>query len=137
MNRWLVKSDPGEYGFADLERERRTRWDGVRNAQALINLRKMQKGDAVLIYHTGDKKQIVGLAEVASNPYIDPEADDDRTVVVDLKAKGRVARPVSLGEIKKDERFAEFALVRNSRLSVMPVSEREWKALAEMGEFSA
>lgn len=133
MNRWLVKSDPDDYGFAELERDKRTRWEGVRNPQALLYLRSMVKGDAVLIYHTGAEKRIVGVAEVAANPYIDPEADDDRAAVVDLRPKARLARPVTLAEIKADERFAEFALVRNSRLSVMPVAEAQWAAVLTLG----
>ncbi|HEY3242193.1 MAG TPA: EVE domain-containing protein [Phycisphaerae bacterium] len=132
MAYWLLKTEPSEYSFGDLLREKRTMWSGVRNALALQHIRKMRKGDAVLIYHTGDEKQIVGIAEVASDPYPDPQADDPRIVVVDLKPKRKLATPIPLAQIKADPRFKELALVRISRLSVMPVEKTLWNALLMM-----
>lgn len=133
MATWLLKSDPDTYGFDDLERDKKTTWDGVRNNQALIYLRQMKKGDLALIYHSGDDKSVVGLADVTSASYADPKLDDPRLVVVDLKIKKRVAKPITLAQIKADRDFATLQLVRQSRLSVMPVPEAMWKKLLTMG----
>ena len=130
---WIVKTEPSSYSFGDLERDRRTVWDGVKNAVALKNIRAMRKGDAVMVYHTGDEKQIVGLATVVSDPYPDPKADDDALVVVDVEVGKRLPRPVTLAEIKADPDFKDLALVRQGRLSVVPVEERLWKKLLRMG----
>jgi predicted RNA-binding protein with PUA-like domain len=130
---WIVKTEPSSYSFGDLERDRRTVWDGVKNAVALKNIRAMRKGDAVMVYHTGDEKQIVGLASVVSDPYPDPKADDDAFVVVDVEVGERLPRPVTLAEIKADPDFKDLALVRQGRLSVVPVEERLWKKLLRMG----
>ena len=134
-NHWLLKTEPGTYSFADLTRDKRTTWDGVSNPVALKNLRAMTKGDEAFVYHTGDEKSVVGVARIASDPYPDPKQHDDRLVVVDLVPLRALPKPVSLATIKADKRFAGFALVRISRLSVMPVSPAEWKAiLALAGE---
>ena len=132
MNHWLLKSDPETYGFDDLERDKTTTWDGVRNNQALIYLRKMKKGDFALIYHSGGDKHIVGLVEIIRGPYPDPKLDDSKLVVVDLKFKQRLPRPVTLTQIKADPDFVDFALLRISRLSVMPVPAPLWKKLRTM-----
>jgi predicted RNA-binding protein with PUA-like domain len=132
--KWLLKSDPDTYSFADLERDGQTRWDGVSNNLALKHLRSMHAGDEALIYHSGDDKAIVGTAEVVSEPYADPKQKDAKLVVVDLKAGPRLPRPVTLSEIKQRPDFKDFALVRMSRLSVMPVSEMQWKALMDMAK---
>lgn len=129
---WILKTEPSEYSFADLARDRRTRWDGVSNPVALRNLRAMQEGDRVMIYHTGNEKRIVGLARVASGPYPDP--GDGRLVVVDVAAEGPLAQPVTLAAIKADPAFRDLALVRQGRLSVVPVPEALWKRLMEMAE---
>jgi len=129
MKRWLIKSDPGEYGFDELLRDKRTTWDGVRNPQALLYLREMKKGDDILFYHTGVEKQIVGVAEVSRGPYPDPTHDAEKLVVVDITAKNRLQKPVTLAFVKADWRFAEFALIKQSRLSVMPVPDSTWRAL--------
>ncbi len=134
MSYWLVKTEPTTYSFDDLLRDKQTVWDGVRNNLALRHLREMQKGDAVMIYHSGEDKSIVGLAEVIRGPYADPKQNDEKLVVVDLKAKRRLAQAVTLGRIKSDERFAQFALVRMPRLSVMPVPEDVWGELLAMAE---
>jgi predicted RNA-binding protein with PUA-like domain len=131
-NYWLLKSDPDEYGFDDLMKDGSAVWDGVTNNLALQNIRKMKKGDVVLVYHTGDEKALVGLATVTGNPYPDPKADNEKIVVIDLKAKKRVKRIVTLSEIKALPEFAEFQLVKLPRLSVMPVNQDEYKRLAEL-----
>lgn len=127
--RWIVKTEPSSYSWADLERDGRTVWDGVKNAQALIHLRAMREGDQVLVYHSGDQKALVGLARVARGPYPDPKLDDPKLVVVDLAAERALVRPVPLAEIKASGKFAQLALVRQGRLSVMPASAAEWKGL--------
>lgn len=129
MNRWLLKTEPSTYSFADLVRDKRTTWDGVSNPVALKNIRAMKKGDEALIYHTGDEKAIVGLATIASDPYPDPKDPDPRLVVVDLTPLKPLPHPITLKAVKADPRFEEFALVRIGRLSVMPVSPEQWKAL--------
>jgi predicted RNA-binding protein with PUA-like domain len=132
-NHWLLKTEPSTYSFDDLERDKRAVWDGVSNALALKHLRSMKRGDLAFIYHTGDEKQIVGIAEVTSDPYPDPKEKDARLVVVDLKPRERLPRPVTLSEVKADVEFRDFELVRMGRLSVMPVSEERWKKLVKMG----
>jgi predicted RNA-binding protein with PUA-like domain len=134
-NYWLLKSDPEEYAFDDLIKDGSAVWDGVTNNLALQNLRKMKKGDVILVYHTGDEKALVGLATVTSNPYPDPQADTEKLVVIDIRPKKRVKRPVTLSEIKALPEFAEFQLVRLPRLSVMPVSIDEYRRLAELAGF--
>jgi len=130
---WLLKTEPSTYSFTDLERDKKAVWDGVSNALALKHLRSMKRGDLAFIYHTGDEKQIVGIAEVTSDPYPDPKEKDARLVVVDLKPRERLERPVTLAEVKADAEFRDFELVRIGRLSVMPVSESRWKKLVKMG----
>ena len=133
MNRWLLKTEPADYSYEDLERERRDVWDGVKNNQALQFLRQMQSQDLAFIYHTGKEKRVFGVAEVVSDPYADPQLDDAKRAVVDLKAKQRLPKPVPLADIKADPSFAEFLLVRSSRLSVMPVPTGLWHRIARMG----
>ncbi len=130
---WLLKTEPTEYSYDDLEREKRGRWDGVANPVALRNLRAMKKGDRVLVYHTGGEKAVVGTAEVAVEAYPDPKAKDDRLVVVDVEPRGRLARPVTLAEIKAMAEFAESPLVRQGRLSVVPITAAQWKAIEAKG----
>jgi predicted RNA-binding protein with PUA-like domain len=132
MNLWLFKSDPDDYGFPHLERDRKTTWDGVRNPQALGYLRQVKTGDQILIYHTGEEKAVVGLAEAVKPAYPDPKGADDKLVVVDIRAKGRLKQPVPLAKIKEDKSFADLHLVRMSRLSVMPVSQAHWDKLLKM-----
>jgi predicted RNA-binding protein with PUA-like domain len=129
---WILKTEPSTYGFPDLVRERRTRWEGVSNAVALKHLRSMLEGDEALIYHTGNEKSLVGLARIASAPYPDPGQKDERLVVVDLEAGKALPRPVSLAEIKADPAFKDLGLVRLPRLSVVPVEPDQWKRLLAM-----
>lgn len=131
-NRWLVKSDPETYSYADLRRDQKTVWDGVANAVALKHIRAMRKGDEVLVYHTGDEKAVMGHARVASDPYADPKQKDPKLAVMDLAAGEPLARPVALSEIKADPAFADFALVRQGRLSVMPVPDALWKRILDL-----
>ncbi len=130
MNRWLVKTDPDTYSFADLAEEGTARWDGVGNALALRHLRAMAAGDEVLVYETGGVKAVVGTATVAKGPYPDPKAGDPKLVVVDLRAGARLATPVALAAVKADPALKDLALVRMGRLSVMPVTEIQWMRLA-------
>lgn len=131
-NCWLLKTDPEDYTYNDLERDRKAVWDGVSNNLALQNLRKIRQGDSLLIYHTGAEKAIVGLAEAVSDPYPDPKATDQKLVVIDVKPRRRAKRLTTLGEIKQTTALASFQLVRMPRLSVVPVNEQEWSILAEM-----
>jgi len=130
---WLLKTEPGTYSFDDLEREGRARWDGVTNPVALRNLRAMEKGDRVLVYHTGSEKAVVGTAEVVKEAYPDPKARDGRLVVVDVEPRGRLARPVALAEIRAMPEFAESPLVRQGRLSVVPIGAAQWRAVEARG----
>ena len=132
MGYLLFKSDPEAYGFDDLERDKKTTWDGVRNPLALRHLRAAKKGDSVFIYHSGEQKAIVGLAEITKEAYPDPKQKDARLFVVDIKYVKRLKRPITLSEIKQRKEFADFLLVRMSRLSVMPVTDAQWKLLLKM-----
>ncbi|MBI3834243.1 MAG: EVE domain-containing protein [Planctomycetes bacterium] len=136
MSDWLLKTDPETYALGDLEREKKTVWEGVRNNQALIHLRAMTHGDRALIYHSGDDKAVMGIVEIVSGAYPDPKADDPKLVVVDVAFKERMARPVTLAQIKADADFKQFDLVRNSRLSVMPVPAGLWKKIMAMSKRS-
>ena len=127
-----MKTEPSEFSYSDLEREKRGVWDGVTNNTALIHIRAMRKGDRALIYHSGGEKSLVGLAEIVSDPYPDPKVGDPKVVVVDIAPAGRLSRPVPLGAVKKEKEFASFELVRISRLSVMPVPPALWKKLLAM-----
>jgi predicted RNA-binding protein with PUA-like domain len=130
---WLLKTEPGQYSYDDLEREGRARWDGVRNPVALKNLRAMKQGDRVLLYHTGDEKAAVGEALVVRAAYPDPKANDARLVVVDLEPRGRLARPVTLAELKVLDAFSDSPLVRQGRLSVVPLTAAQWKLVESRG----
>jgi predicted RNA-binding protein with PUA-like domain len=126
---WLVKEEPTHYGFDALVADRRTTWTGVRNALAQKHLRAMKKGDRVFYYHTGDEKAVVGIAKVLADAY--PDADDStgKSYVVEIAPVSRLAQPVTLGTIKRDPFFADFALVRMARLSVMPVTDAQWSRI--------
>ena len=132
-NLWLLKTEPSTYAYDDLERDGRGVWDGVANPVALKHLRAMAVGDECLVYHTGDQKQIVGIARVTRAAYPDPKQSDPKLVAVDLVPVNRVARPVTLSEIKASDVFAGSDLVRLPRLSVMPVSAAQWEAILAWG----
>ena len=131
-NYWLVKQEPESYAWSTFAKEGRTAWTGVRNFQARNNLRAMKKGDPVFYYHSGEEKQIVGLARVEKDAYADPTAKEGDWVAVDLAAVKPLPKPVSLATIKADKTFADMLLVRNSRLSVSPVSEAQFNRIMEM-----
>jgi predicted RNA-binding protein with PUA-like domain len=129
---WILKTEPASYSYDDLQREQTTVWDGVANPQALNNIRQMQPGDQALIYHSGDERAAIGLAEIVTGPYADPNLDDNRRVVVDVRAVRRLTQPITLAAIKADPAFAQFGLVRQGRLSVVPVSDDLWERLVAM-----
>ena len=131
---WLLKTEPNVYSYADLERDIQTMWDGVTNNLALKYLREIQTGDLALIYHTGDEKCIVGVADVVRGYYVNPEKDDDKLAVCDVEARYRLKTPVTLSQIKAEPKVHDWALVRNSRLSVVPVSEQQWQTVRELME---
>jgi predicted RNA-binding protein with PUA-like domain len=134
MNYWLVKQEPESYAWADLVKERRTVWSGVRNYQARNNLKAMAKGDPVFFYHSGDEKQIVGLARVVKAAYPDPTATEGDWVYVELAPEQPLAAAVTLATIKADKILNAMALARNSRLSVSPVTERQFQRVLELSQ---
>ena len=127
--RWLVKEEPTHYAFDQFVADGGTIWSGVRNPVAQKNLRAMKKGDRVFYYHTGNEKAVVGTASVTAEAYADPKDKTGRMVVVELAPGKKLKRPVTLAEIKQSGRFADWALVRIPRLSVMPVTEEQWEAV--------
>jgi predicted RNA-binding protein with PUA-like domain len=132
MAYWLVKSEPGAYSWDQLVKDKKTVWSGVRNYAARLHLNGMKKGDEVLFYHSNEGTDIVGVAQVSKEHYQDPTTDDERWVAVDLKPLRRLKQPVPLSQIKADKRLANMALVRIGRLSVQPVTEKEWAVIMEM-----
>jgi predicted RNA-binding protein with PUA-like domain len=132
MAHWLVKEEPEHYSFEALQRDGRTTWSGVRNPLAQKHLRSIRKGDRIFYYHTGKEKAVVATARAASDAYTDPADKTGKLSVVDVVPDTRLARPVTLAEIKSDTAFASFPLVRMSRLSVMPVTDVEWKRIEAM-----
>ena len=134
MNYWLVKSEPSEYSYDDLVKDGSTYWDGVRNYAARNNLKSMQMGDLVLYYHSVNEKAVVGVSRVVKEYYQDPTTEDERWVVVDLAAEKKLEKPVTLAEIKADPSLSEIALVRQSRLSVMPLDKAAFDRILEMSK---
>ena len=132
MNYWLLKTEPDSYSWADLVKDKKTVWDGVRNFQARSNLKKMEKGDIVLIYHTGNEKAVVGQAHVTRSAYPDPK--DAEWVVVELAPDKPLKKPVTLAQIKSDKRLSDMVLVRASRLSVQPVKAPEYDLITVLSE---
>jgi predicted RNA-binding protein with PUA-like domain len=137
MAYWLVKSEPFKYSWSQMVADGRTHWDGVRNYQAANNLKAMQIGDRAFFYHSNEGKEIVGVVEIARTAYPDPGDETGRFVMVDVKPLLPVPTPVTLAAIKADPRLADFALVRQSRLSVVPVRDAEWAMLCAMAGISA
>jgi predicted RNA-binding protein with PUA-like domain len=123
MAAWLFKTEPSDYAFADLLRDKQVVWEGVSNALALIHLRGVKKGDVIVIYHTGAEKRAVGLAVATGASYADPKLGDPKRAVVDLKPGKALAQPVALATFKTDSVLRTTELVRNSRLSVMPLTD--------------
>jgi len=131
---WLLKTEPSVYSYTNLERDKITVWDGVTSPGGLFQIKQVKKGDVSFIYHTGDEKQVVGIAEIVSDPYIDPKAGNPRHFVFDIKPKKKLKNPVTLEQIKADKRFKDSRLVNEPRLSVQPMQEKLWDAILEMSK---
>src|SRR5271154_2323277 len=136
MAHWLLKSEPFKYSWTQMVADGRTHWDGVRNHQAAANLKAMQVGDRAFFYHSNEGKEIVGVVEIARTAYPDPSDETGRFVMVDITPLMAVPAPVTLAAIKADPRLGDFALVRQSRLSVVPVRDDEWAMLCAMAGIS-
>ena len=132
MAYWLVKSEPSTYSWEQLQKDKQTMWDGVRNYAARLHLRAMKKGNEVLFYHSNEGTEIVGIAKVAQEAYPDPTTDDDAWVAVDIKFYKKLKNPVTLAQVKADKRLENMALVRLGRLSVQPVTDDEWNVVMEL-----
>src|SRR5262245_43849642 len=133
MNYWLMKSEPSTYSYEQLEKDKKTRWNGVRNFQASANMKAMKTGDRVFFYHSNEGLAVVGIAEVSKTYYPDPTDKTQRFGMVDIKPVQPFKTPVALVDIKKDPKLKDMVLVKNSRLSVQPVTPEEWKKVCEMG----
>ena len=131
---WLFKTEPDNYSYDDLERDGQTMWDGVTNNLALKHLRETKTGDTALIYHTGEQRCIVGVAAVVRGYYVNPDFDDEKLAVCDVAARERLERPITLSQIKAEPTLSDWVLVRNSRLSVVPVSEQQWQIAQNLME---
>jgi predicted RNA-binding protein with PUA-like domain len=131
---WLFKEEPTHYSYDAFAKDKRAVWSGVRNPVAQRHLHSVNKGDRVFYYHTGDEKAVVGIAKAAGNAYPDPDDPSGKAAVVEITPVRRLKRPVTLKEIKADARFKDFALVRISRLSVMPVTDVEWERIEKISE---
>lgn len=134
MSGWLLKTEPHKYSWDDLVRDRRTVWDGVRNHQAAINLRAMREGDEALIYHSNEGKEAVGIATVVREHFIDPSDPAAKFPAVEIAPVRPLGRPVTLAALKADPAFADLALIRQSRLSVVPVGDAHWAAILAISE---
>ena len=131
-NHWLFKTEPSVYSFQQLQKDKKTVWDGVANNLALKNLKDIKKGDLVFIYHTGDEKAAVGVAKALGGAYPDPSKNDLKLLVVDVEAGKPLAKPVTLAEVKAHPKLKNFDLVRNSRLSIMKVTDEQWEIMEGM-----
>lgn len=131
MAAWLLKTEPSTYAFSDLEKEKQARWDGITNPVALRYLRQAQVGETAVVYHTGDEKRCVGLAEIVKPAYPDPK--NEKLVVVDIKVRGPLGRPVTLAALKADPAFADSPLVRQGRLSFVPLTDPQLARILALG----
>jgi predicted RNA-binding protein with PUA-like domain len=131
-NRWLFKTEPSVYSFKQLQKDKKTVWDGVANNLALKHLKDIKKGDLVFIYHTGDEKAAVGVAKALGGAYPDPSKNDPKLLVVDVEAGKPLAKSVTLAEVKAHPKLKNFDLVRNSRLSIMKVTDEQWEIMEGM-----
>lgn len=134
MNYWLIKSEPGTYSWDDLERDKKTYWDGVRNYAARMHMNAMKVGDLCLFYHSVNEKCCVGVAKVVGEAYQDPTTDDDKWVVMDVSPEFKLKKPVTLEMAKAETRLSEMVLVNNTRLSVQPVKKEEFDLVIAMSE---
>jgi len=135
MNYWLMKSEPSVYSWDDLNRDKKATWDGVRNFQARNNLKSMEKGDLVFIYHSNEGKEIVGIAKITKEGYPDPKDKD--WIVVDIAPEKKLKSPITLAQVKADKRLTNMALVKAMRLSVQPVKKEEWDLVIALSEGKA
>jgi predicted RNA-binding protein with PUA-like domain len=133
MAHWLIKSEPEVYSWDQLNKDKHTRWDGIRNYAARLHLRTMKKGDSVFFYHSNTGTEIVGIASVTKEAYPDPTSSDPAWFAVDIKPLKKLKQPVGLDQIKKEKKLAGMALVRIGRLSVQPVTDEEWEIVMKMG----
>jgi predicted RNA-binding protein with PUA-like domain len=133
---WLFKEEPSNYSYDAFAKDKKTVWSGVKNPVAQRNLGSVKKGDSVFYYHTGDEKSVVGIAKASTDAYPDPQDKSGKAHVVDIVPVRKLARAVTLAEIKADPFFKDFALVRISRLSVMPVTDAQWKRIETLGASS-
>jgi predicted RNA-binding protein with PUA-like domain len=131
---YLMKEEPSHYSYDDFARDGKTSWTGVRNPLAQKHLRSIKMGDRIFFYHTGDEKSVVGIMKAAGDPYPDPADKSGKLYAVDVVPVKKLAQPVTLAAIKADKAFASFPLVRLSRLSVMPVTDKEWERIEKMSE---
>jgi predicted RNA-binding protein with PUA-like domain len=131
---WLFKEEPTHYGFDALIKDKKTVWNGVRNPLAQKHLHSVKRGDRIFYYHTGDEKAVVGIAKATGDAYTDPDDKTGKVAVVEISPVKKLARPVTLAEIKADRAFSAFPLVRIARLSVMPVTDEEWKRIETMAD---
>ena len=137
VNYWLAKQEPSgprAYNFEQLKKEKITVWDGIHNNLALKHMREMKPNDLVLFYHTGDERQAMGIMQVTSKPYPNPKEDNERFIVVDVKYKKTLKRPVTLDEMKKEKKFKDWELIRISRLSLMPVPKQIWDMILKISQ---
>ena len=135
--RWLFKTEPSVYSFEQLQKDKRTVWDGVANNLALKNLKDIKKGDLILIYHTGDEREAVGVARALGGAYPDPTKKDPKLLVVDIEPVKPLSKPVTLAEVKAHKKLVNFDLVRNSRLSIMKVNDEQWEIMEGIANSSA
>ena len=137
VNYWLAKQEPSGprgYSFENLKKDKKTVWDGVHNNLALKHMQNMSKGDLALFYHTGKERQAVGIMEIISKPYSNPNEENNRFIVVDVKYKNHLKHPVTLEELKKQKKFKDWELLRISRLSVMPVPKEIWEDILKISQ---
>ena len=133
MANWLIKSEPEVYSWDQLNKDKQTRWDGIRNYAARLHLKTMKKGDPVFFYHSNKGTEIVGIATVTKEAYPDPTSSDPAWFAIDIKPLKKLKHPVSLDQVKKEKKLSGMALVRISRLSVQPVTDEEWQIIMKMG----
>ena len=132
MKYWLIKSEPGTWSWEDQKKAKVTMWDGVRNYQARNNLKEMKKNDLCFFYHSVNEKEIVGIVSVVKEYYPDPTDKSNKFVAVDVKVKNQLKKPIKLEEIKNDKRLSHLALIKQSRLSVMPIDKKSWNIINKM-----
>ncbi len=134
MNFWLLKTEPTHYSYFDLERDKKTVWDGVTSPGGLFQIKQTKKGDLAFIYHTGDEKQVVAIGEIISDPYQDPKAGNPKLFVFDIKPRERLKNPVPLSRLKGDKRFKNSRIVNEGRLSVQPMPKEQWDIIIKMSK---